>query len=173
MALGIDDALAAAAAGISLTDTCVQIVKTYRNNKNDLDIELLIEEVRVTTLRRIDDADKALMQLRRTLLDREVSLEKPLLTTIKETPFWRPFEAHRLKNIKAAFDALADATYSATDDIASLIRCRGKPSQVGSAVVESAYRKRDLNSRLLAARSISEAIDLLLDELMSQKEALQ
>jgi hypothetical protein len=30
MAFGIDDALMAAAAGISLTDTCVQTIKKYR-----------------------------------------------------------------------------------------------------------------------------------------------
>jgi hypothetical protein len=52
MAMGIDDALAAAAAGISLTDTCVRTIKAYRKQGKDLDIERLIEEVRITALQR-------------------------------------------------------------------------------------------------------------------------
>jgi hypothetical protein len=62
MAFGIDDALMAAAAGISLTDTCVRTVKAYRKKGIHIDIELLIEEVRVTALQRIDEADLALAQ---------------------------------------------------------------------------------------------------------------
>ena len=67
MAFGIDDALMAAAAGISLTDTVVQTVQRYRKKGGQLDIELLIEEVRVTALERLNAADDALAQLEQTL----------------------------------------------------------------------------------------------------------
>src|SRR5258708_1596582 len=119
MAFGIDDALMTAAAGISLTDTCVQTVKAYRKKGVHLDIERLIEEVRITALQRIDEADLALAQLERTLVDRGVDTSRPLQQVVAATSFWHPFEAHRLKRIKRSFDTLADATYSATDDIAS------------------------------------------------------
>ncbi len=72
MAFGIDDALMTAAAGISLTDTVVRTIESYRNKGQHIDIELLIEEVRITALQRIDDADEALTQLRRTLSERDV-----------------------------------------------------------------------------------------------------
>jgi hypothetical protein len=50
VAFGIDDVLMAVATGISLTDTCVRTVKAYRQKGIELDIERLIEEVRVTAL---------------------------------------------------------------------------------------------------------------------------
>ena len=50
MAFGIDDALAAAAAAINLTDTVVETIKRCRRDKKDQDLELLIEEIRITAL---------------------------------------------------------------------------------------------------------------------------
>src|SRR5204862_6792970 len=129
---------------------------------------LLIEEVRITALQRIDDADESLTQLRRTLSERKVDLNKTLQETIAATSFWRPFEAHRLKRIRRSFNALADAAYSAVDDIASLVRCRDNTQPMGISVVDSAKTKHDLHSRLLHSKSINEAIDLLQDELTRQ-----
>jgi len=172
MAFGIDDALAAAAAGISLTDTCVQTIKEYRKKKVDLDIERLIEEVRVTALQRIDEADRALAQLERTLVEKGTPMDKTLQEAIEETGFWHPFEAHRLKRIRSSFNALADATYNATDDIASLVRCRNQTQQMGLAVAQSAKTKHALQARLLHSKSVTEAIGLLRDELIRHKTAL-
>src|SRR5438874_2638792 len=137
MAFGIDDALMTAAAGISLTDTLVRTIEAYREKGQNIDIELLIEEVRITALQRIDDADESLTQLRRTLSERKVDLNKTLQETIAATSFWRPFEAHRLKRIRRSFNALADAAYSAVDDIASLVRCRDNTQPMGISVVDS------------------------------------
>ena len=172
MAFGIDDALAAAAAGISLTDTCVQIIRRYRKKGKDLDIELLIEEVRITALQRIDEADFALVQLERTLVEKGVGVNMSMHDVIAKTPFWRPDEAHRLKRIRRSFNALADATYSAADDVASLVRCRNRTEDMGVAVVESAVTKHEFNERLLLAKSIGETIELLRLELDRQKKAL-
>jgi len=77
MALGIDDALNAAAAGISLTDTVVRTVKAYHKKGVQLDIERLIDEVRITALQRLDEADQSLAQLERTLKEKGVDLGKP------------------------------------------------------------------------------------------------
>lgn len=172
MAIGIDDALAAAAAGISLTDTCVQTIKAYRRKNKDIDIERLIEEVRVTALARIDEADQALAQLERTLEEQGVDSGKTLTEVIEATPFWQPFQAHRIKRIRTAFNALADATYSAADDIASLVRCRDQTREMGQAVAASAVTKHALHERLLKARSVREAIAVLRKELANHKAAL-
>ena len=172
MAFGIDDALMTAAAGISLTDTVVRTIQAYRKKGVHLDIERLIEEVRITALQRIDDADAALVQLRRTLKEKDVDLNKSLEETIAATRFWHPFEAHRLKRIRRSFNALADAAYSSIDDIASLVRCREQTSEMGAAVVASSKAKYDLHIRLLHAKSINEAVDLLQEELAHQKGAL-
>ena len=173
MAFGIDDALTTAAAGISLTDTVVQTVKAYRRKGVHLDIERLIEEVRITALQRLDEADLSLTQLERTLVEKGINLETTLQDAIASTPWWRPDETHRLKRIRRSFNALADATYSAADDIASLVRCRDQTREMGIAVVDSANAKHELNSRLLNARSVKAAIDLLRGELVRHKEALQ
>src|SRR5437016_6379192 len=121
MAFGIDDVLMTAAAGISLTDTVVRTIEAYRTKGIPLDIELLIEEVRITALQRIDEADEALNQLERTLSERGVDPNMTLLDTISATSIWHPFESHRLKRIRRSFNALADAAYGAVDDIASLV----------------------------------------------------
>lgn len=172
MAFGIDDALMAAAAGISLTDTCVRTVKAYRKQGVHIDIERLIEEVRITALQRIDEADLALAQLERTLVEKGVKMDRTLQEAISATSFFSPFEAHRLKRIRSGFNALADATYNATDDIASLVRCRNQTSEMGAAVVESAKAKHELHSRLLGAKSVTDAINLLRAELTRHKKAL-
>jgi len=172
MAFGIDDALLTAAAGISLVDTCVQTIKAYRKKGAPLDIERLIEEVRITALERIDDADLALAQLERTLVERGVNIELSLQQAITAASPWHPFEAHRLKRIRRSFNALADAAYSATDDIASLVRCRDQTSAMGKAVADSARTKHELHAKLLAARSVKEAIALLRAELTAHKKAL-
>lgn len=172
MAFGIDDILMTAAAGISLADTCVEVVKRHRKDGSHVDIELLVEEVRVTALQRIDEADLALAQFQRTLKDRKIDTSKTLQECIDATSRWRPFESHRLRRIKRSFDALADATYSATDDIASLLRCMDKTTDFGAAVSQSALRKHKLYTGLLQATSVQDAIDLLRSELVAQKKAL-
>lgn len=173
MAFGIDDALSAAAAGINLADTVVQTVKAYRKKGLHIDIERLIEEVRVTALQRLDDADMALVQLERTLAEKNVDLNSTLQEAITATPWWRPDEAFRLKRIRSSLNALADATYSGVDDIASLVRCREQTRPMGSAVVDSAKSKHDLNAKLLAAPSVKAAIELLRQELLRHKNALK
>jgi hypothetical protein len=172
MAFGIDDALMTAAAGISLTDTVVKTVLAYRDKKEEVDIELLIEEVRVTALERIDEADRALAEFERTLLDKGVDLKKTLLEVINSTTWWHPYEKSRLKRFRRSFNALADATYDATDDIAALVRCRDQTKEMGYAVVESASAKHKLHSQLLNAHSAKAAIDLLRSELLRHKKAL-
>jgi hypothetical protein len=117
MAFGIDDALMTAAAGISLTDTVVKTVQAYGRKGVHIDIELLIEEVRVTALERIDEADRALVQFERTLLEKDIDLDKTLHEVINTTGWLHPYQQHRLKRIRRSFNALADATYDASDDI--------------------------------------------------------
>ena len=95
---------------------------------------MLIEEVRVTALRHIDEADFALAQFERTLLERHVDISKTLQQCIDATPMWRAWESHRLKRFRRSFNALADAAYGATDDIASLLRCMDKTGDFGKAV---------------------------------------
>lgn len=172
MAFGIDDALTAAAAGISLTDTVVKTIKSYQKKGDLLDIEQLIEEVRVTALVKLDEADRALVQLRRTLQEKKVDTSKTLREVIDATPWWRPDEEYRLKRIRQSFNALADATYDATDDISALARCRNQTKEMGIAVVDSARAKHELNRRLLEAKSVDAAIELLRTELTRHKQAL-
>ena len=164
--------LSTAAAGISLTDTVVQTVKAYRKKGMQLDIERLIDEVRITALERLDEADLALAQFERTLVEKGVDLDKSLQDAINATPWWRPDEDHRLKRIRRSFNTLADATYGASDDIASLVRCRDQTKEMGIAIVESAKTKHQLHSRLLNAHSVKEMIDLLREELVRHKKAL-
>lgn len=172
MAFGVDDALAAAAAGISLTDTVVKTIKSYKKSETPLDIEQLIEEVRVTALARLDEADRALVQLQRTLQEKKVDTSKTLQQVIEATSWWRPDEWYRLKCIRQSFNALADATYDATDDISALARCRNQTKEMGIAVVDSAKAKHELNRRLLEAGSVDVAIELLRAELTRHKHAL-
>jgi hypothetical protein len=172
MAFGIDDTLATAAAGIKLTDTVVRTVEAYRKKGAPLDIERLIEEVRVTALEKIDGADRALGLLERMLVEKGVDLGSSLQQVIEATRWWRPDESYRLKSIRRSFNALADAVYDATDDIAALLRCRDQTGEMGVAVVESARAKHELQARLLTARSVREAIDLLRSVLLHHKTLL-
>ena len=173
MAFGIDDLLMTAAAGISLTDTLVEVIKRNQKKGSKADIELLIEEVRVTALQRIDEADLALAQFERTLVGRDVDITKTLKQCIDATSMWRPFESHRLKRFNQSFNSLADAAYGATDDIASLLRCMDKTGDFGSAVSESAARKHRLHSDLLKSKSVQESINRLRQELAEHKKALK
>jgi hypothetical protein len=145
--------------------------QSVSEERNQPRIERLIEEVRVTALQRIDEADLALVQLERTLHDKDV-IDMTLQEAISATPFWRPFEAHRLKRIRSSFNALADAIYGAIDDIASLVRCRDQTSEMGAAVVDSAKTKQELSARLLEVKSVKDAIGLLRAELERHKKAL-
>lgn len=172
MAFGIDDALMAAAAGISLTDTIVKTIESYRRKGENVDIERLIEEVRITALQRIDEADGALVQLERTLVDKGIDLNKTLNEVIKATPWWKPNEEHRLKRIRRSFNALADAAYDACDDISALVRCRDQTGRMAVSVVESAISKQQLNAQLLNAKSVKAAIELLRAELLRHKKLL-
>ena len=171
MAFGIDDALTTAASAVSITKTLVETVEAYRHEEEDFDLEQLLQEVRGTALERIDEADRALRNLERTLVDKEVDLDQPIQALIRETPWWKPFEQHRLKRINRGLRALSDATYDAIDDIAALLRCHDSAASMGKAVVESADQKHELHRQLLDA-TVREAIDLLRSELTRHKDAL-
>ena len=80
----------AGAAGISLADTVVQAVAKYRKKGLHVDIERLIEEVRVTALQRLDEADLGLAQFERTLVEKGVDLNKSLQEVIEATPLVAP-----------------------------------------------------------------------------------
>lgn len=172
MAFGIDDAMATAAAGISLTDTVVKTVQSYRDRGDDPDLELLIEEVRITALSRIDDADNALATLERTLREKNVDLSKPMREVISSTPWWYPFEQYRLRRINRSFNMLSDATCNAVDDISALLRCRDQTRDMGNAVVESAAAKEELRQRLMNADSFEISIKILREELVRHKSLL-
>ncbi|MCC6660921.1 MAG: hypothetical protein IT437_08550 [Phycisphaerales bacterium] len=173
MAFGIDDALMTAAAGLRFSDTLVQTVKAYRKADGDLDVELLIEEVRVTTLQRLDESDAALAQFERMLGERNIDADRSLKTVIESTPWWRPHEAHRLKRIQRSFNALADATYAATDDVAALLRCKQRTGPMGGVVVESASSKHRFLERLLEAPTVRQSIRILRAEMTRLKDELR
>ena len=172
MAFGIDDALTTAATAINLTNTLIETFKRYRKSEKDPDLERLLEEVRVTALARINDADLALAQFERTLVERKIDLEKRLADVIAATPFWRPFEQFRLNQMRKQFNNFSDSVYSAIDDIAALLRCRERTQDMGAAVVESTKAKHDLHVKLLHASSVKEAIELLRVQLAQHKAAL-
>jgi hypothetical protein len=173
MAFGIDDALGAAAAGIELANTIVETIQRNRGKGKDPDLELLIEEIRLTALTRIDDADRALVKFERMLVDTKVNIDKRITDVIAATPFWRPFEQHRLNQIHKNLNAFSDSLYSAGDDIAALLRCRGQSDSMGAAIVESAKQKHALQEGLLFAPSLRRQIQILREELVRQKNALK
>ena len=172
MAVGLDDALTAAAAGVKLTDTIVKTIKSYRKQKKDIDIELLIEEVRVTALRRIDEADAALSQFERMLYERGIDCSGTMIDIVNSASWWNPFEQHRLKEIHRTFNQFSDSIYGATDDIAALLRCRNQTGEMGVSVVESAKEKEELSRALLNSPSLKASIHLLRNKLKEHKEAL-
>jgi hypothetical protein len=172
MAFGIDDALTTAAAGISLTDTIVDIVKRYSRKEVDPDFEVLLEEVRVGALKKIEDADLALIQFERMLLDKHINVDQRLSDVIAATPFWHPVEQRQLGQIRKRFNEFADSIYSAGDDIAALARCRGETEDMGKSVVETIRAKHELHARLLSAKSLKDAINLLREQLGRYKASL-
>lgn len=172
MAFGIDDALSAAAAGLNLTDTIAQTVQDYRKKKKPADLELLLEQVRLTALERLDAADVALTKFERMLKDKGISTDNHLTDVIAETPFWKPWEQHNLSQIQKAFNCLWDSIYAASDDVAALVRCREDTGVMGMAVVESAKRKHQFNKKLLESPSLKKSLSLLRDKLMELKTAL-
>jgi hypothetical protein len=173
MAFGIDDALEAAAAGLKLSNTLVEIVNANRKEKDsNSDLELLIEEVRITALQRINEADLSLKQLDDLLHDKGVDQNKTLSEVINKTSWFRWYEAHRLKRIRRSFNSLADAAYESCDDVAALVRCRDRTGTTGTAVAIASTSKHAFNSALLSAKSVKDAIALLRAELDRQKKAL-
>lgn len=172
MAFGIDDALTTAAAGISLTDTIVEIIKRYRQKDVDADFEILLEEVRVSALKKIDDADLALSQFERMLLDENIDIGKRLSDVIAATPFWKPVQQRQLGQLRKRFNEFADSIYSSGDDIAALARCRNQTKEMGLSVVESTGAKHELHAKLLGAKSLREAINLLRSQLARYKAIL-
>jgi hypothetical protein len=172
MAFGIDDALMTAAAGISLADTIVETIKKYRANKMDYDFEQLIGEARITLLKKIDDADLALTQFERTIVDKGIDTNMRLADIVAKTSFWKPFEQHRLSQIQKQLNAFSDSVYSTGDDIAALARCHEQTYEMGSSVVESIDTKHRLHSDLLNAKSLKEAITILRRRLGDYKKSL-
>ena len=172
MAFGIDDALTIATGAISLGDTLVETIKKYKHEKKDYDLELLIEEVRITALRRIKDADNALDQFADMLKRRKIDSSKSIQEVIDETPFWKPFEQFRLGQIRRNFGEFQRNIAAATDDIASLVRCRDQVGNMGAAVSRTVKSKRLFRERVSNANSLDEAIGLLRQELDRQRIAL-
>jgi hypothetical protein len=172
MAFGIDDALTAATTGLKCVETLVEILRRYRSVKTDYDLEKLLGEVRNTALSRINDADLALAQFERTLIERGVDLEMRLSDVISRTSIWHPFEQHRLNQIQKRFNEFSDSVYCAIGDIATLARCRGQTEDLGLAVVQSAGAKHAFQEKLLRARSLKEQIGLLRSQLVQQKVQL-
>jgi hypothetical protein len=171
MAYGIDDVVTAVIGVVKLTDTIVTIVKKYREKKQSVDLEQLLQEVRVTALGRIDEADMALTRFERTLIEKHIDINKRLLDVIADTPFWQPFEQHRLTQVQKTFNALSDALYSAGDDIAALARCREQTGTMAEAVIKSAYAKHELAEKVLHS-SLRDSINLFRHKLVEHKAAL-
>lgn len=172
MAFGIDDALTSAAAGISLTDTIVSTIKKYRKRQLDYDFGQLIIAVQATTLKRIDEADLALTQFERMLVEKKVDLNLRLEDVVSNTPFWKPFEQHRMNQIQKRFNEFSDSIYSVGDDIAALARCRDQTYEMGSSVVETLSAKQSLHHSLLNAQSVKHSISILRNRLNDFKKAL-
>ncbi|MGP1281459.1 MAG: hypothetical protein ACTS1X_00660 [Parasphingopyxis sp.] len=172
MAFGIDDALTAATVGIKLTDTVVRTIKRYRKQGQDIDIELLIEEVRTTALQKIEEADHALFEFESMLKRRNLNLELPMNDVVLQARWWNPVEQIQLKNIRAKFNAFSASVYDATDDIAALLRCRDQTTEMGVSVVESVEAKHELSRALLDSPSVQHSINLLREKLKEHKIAL-
>ena len=176
MAFGIDDLLATGAAGVNLSDTLVRVVRD--RSKSDLvrsgDLESLFAEVKIAAIKNIDEAHVAVNDLERTLREKGVDLDQPLLDAIGSTSFFRPFEAFRLRRAKRLFENLAEDAYRACDDIAAILRCSGDERIMGGAVVESSGVKREFQQMMFEAssQSIRSAIELLRDHLEKQKSEL-
>jgi hypothetical protein len=149
----------------------VTILKKYREKKQSVDLEQLLQEVRVTALGRIDEADIALTRFERTLIEKHIDINKRLLDVIADTPFWQPFEQHRLTQVQKTFNALSDALYGAGDDIAALARCREQTGTMAEAVIKSAHAKHELAEKVLYS-SLRDSINLFRQKLVEHKAAL-
>jgi hypothetical protein len=172
MAFGIDDALMLATSSISLTDTIVKTAMSYKGEEVSADLEHLLHEVKKTVLEEIDKADIALIRFEFLLKDSGVDLFSPLSVAIEKTPWWKPWQQHKLSQIEKSFRAFTDSVYGATDDVAALVRCQNVESTMGASVVESTARKRQLHSDIINAGSIGSAISRLRQELDDQKHLL-
>src|SRR5690348_1584585 len=148
MAIGIDDAVGAAAAGISLADTLVEIIRKYRAEKKNYDLAQLIDAVRLTALSRLKEIDHALDDFEQMLKGREVDLSKPISDIVNETPFWKPFEQHRLSQIQKRFREFLGAISASTDDIAALVRCHGQTEEMGRAAANTVRTKRQFREQV-------------------------
>jgi hypothetical protein len=172
MAFGIDDGLSAAAAAISLTSTVVEVVKKYRKHP-DVSIELLIEQVRVEAIARINSADTALAEFEGMLKAKGIDPSKDLDEIIRKTPFWHPFEQRKLKHIRDEIQSLSNSVYDASDDISALVRCKDQTKEFGEAVVETIPQKHKFLTEILNAKSLKQKIEILRGELRRQKDVLK
>lgn len=174
MAFGIDDALASGAAAIKLTTTLVEVVQRYgKKGIKDVDIERLIEDVRLDAIDKIDCADVALRDLERLLVQKKANLDLDLDSLIRETDFWNLFERGKLRRIRKSLNDMGDAIYDASDDIAALVKCKEVTGAFGEAIVESLPRKHLFQDELHKAGSVKQMIVLMRTELMHQKKRLQ
>lgn len=172
MAFGIDDTLSLATSSISLVDTIVSTVKNYNRDGKDIDLEILLEQVKITALERIDSAQSSLVQFETSIYQQGIDLDTSLSEIIRKTSFWNPVEQYRLRKIRQSFNEFADSIYSATDDVAALSRCHQNTEAMQISVVESAEKKRALQLSVLQAPTLASAISLLSDELTIQKKTL-
>jgi hypothetical protein len=171
MAFGIDDVLMAAASAISLGDTLVKVVKA--NSQKPGQIYALLAEVRVEAAKRLKDAQEALNQFERTLVEREINLDSRLADVVRRTPFFRPFEAYRLHCAKKALDQMGDCLFRSADDILALLRCSGDVGDAGQAIAQSAEVKNEFHRQFTHAGSVREQIDLVRARLDAHLLALQ
>lgn len=172
MAFGIDDVVSALTGGMRITTTLVKTIERYKKEKKDYDLDMLIEEVRVTALGRIDDLDLALGKFEMMMREQKVDLDRNITDIMAEIPFWKPFQQHRLSQIHKTFSHFIDSIYSACDDIAALVRCQGRMQEMGIAVVESARAKHELLEKILDADSLKTSLDILRGQLTAHKVAL-
>lgn len=172
MALGIDHALSAAAAGLKLSSTLVEAYMARKKSDGVYDPELFIEEIRVSALQRLEDADVALRKLEPLLVERGINLAETFNEVIDSIPWLRWCESRRLKRIRRRFSSLADAAYESCNDIAAIVKCRDITQPLEEAVATARVSKHRFNSMLLSATSVKDSIAILRAELRRQKELL-
>jgi hypothetical protein len=172
MAIGIDDVLTLAKSALGPLGTIVETINAIKRKNPDKDIEQLIREAETSLVRRLAEAELALAQFERTLVEKGVNLDKPLGQVIAETAWWEPFEAYRMKNIRGEFHSLEDTAYNSVDDVAALLRCKGKTALMGEAVVQTAEAKHKFHKSMLEAPSVKAAIEILRKQFAEQRAAL-
>jgi hypothetical protein len=166
------EVLKAVTTALNLTDTVVQTVRSYRNDADDLSFTLLIEQVRVETLKGLDEADRTLRDFERVLDDSGINMDMTLEDVIGLTPWWRPDQAYRLKRMRSTFNNLADAAYDASDDIAALARCRNYAGLTHAPAREHLDSARAFQQQLQDTTSLRGQIDLLRTKLDNYKATL-